>query len=138
MSFSKKLLLLRKRDTVYTRSTRGFSLWKSKVLGIGGSSLKWSKSIEKHSKKANEVSLVFDTMILFNEVSFCELLTIILLISHYHFRKPHLLLLQLRRRRERRKTQLVLVLKQRVGRILSRAFVISIRRSLSFLFCYYY
>ncbi|KEH40503.1 zinc finger CCCH domain protein, putative [Medicago truncatula] len=50
----KKLLLLRKRDTVYTRSTRGFSLWKSKVLGIGGSSLKWSKSIEKHSKKANE------------------------------------------------------------------------------------
>lgn len=48
------MLLLRKRDTVYTRSTRGFSLWKSKVLGIGGSSLKWSKSIEKHSKKANE------------------------------------------------------------------------------------
>ncbi|CAK8540818.1 unnamed protein product [Lathyrus sativus] len=51
---SKKLLLLRKRDNVYTRSTRGFSLWKSKVLGVGGSSLKWSKSIEKHSKKANE------------------------------------------------------------------------------------
>ncbi|XP_058724534.1 uncharacterized protein At1g21580 isoform X2 [Vicia villosa] len=50
----KKLLLLRKRDTVYTRSTRGFSLWKSKVLGVGGSSLKWSKSIEKHSKKTNE------------------------------------------------------------------------------------
>ncbi|CAI8605565.1 unnamed protein product [Vicia faba] len=50
----KKLLLSRKRDTVYTRSTRGFSLWKSKVLGVGGSSLKWSKSIEKHSKKANE------------------------------------------------------------------------------------
>ncbi|PNY10756.1 putative zinc finger CCCH domain protein, partial [Trifolium pratense] len=50
----KKLLQLRKRDTVYTRSTRGFSLWKSKVLGVGGSSLKWSKSIEKHSKKANE------------------------------------------------------------------------------------
>ncbi|XP_061372171.1 uncharacterized protein LOC133314677 [Gastrolobium bilobum] len=53
-SISKKLLLLRKRDTVYTRSTHGFSLWKSKVLGVGGSSLKWSKSIEKHSKQANE------------------------------------------------------------------------------------
>ncbi|CAI8596864.1 unnamed protein product [Vicia faba] len=50
----KKLLLSRKRDIVYTRSTRGFSLWKSKVLRIGGPSLKWSKSIEKHSKKANE------------------------------------------------------------------------------------
>jgi hypothetical protein len=50
----KKLLQLRKRDTLYTRSNRGFSLWKSKVLGVGGSSLKWSKSIEKHSKKANE------------------------------------------------------------------------------------
>ncbi|KAJ1393794.1 Zinc finger, CCCH-type [Sesbania bispinosa] len=53
-AISKKLLLLRKRDAVYTRSTHGFSLWKSKVLGVGGSSLKWSKSIEKHSKKANE------------------------------------------------------------------------------------
>ncbi|KAK7275602.1 hypothetical protein RIF29_16721 [Crotalaria pallida] len=53
-AISKKLLLLRKRDTVYTRSTHGFSLWKSKVLGVGGSSLKWSKSIEKHSKQANE------------------------------------------------------------------------------------
>ncbi|KAE9615277.1 hypothetical protein Lal_00048290 [Lupinus albus] len=53
-TISKKLLLLRKRDTVYTRSTHGFSLWKSKVLGVGGSSLKWSKSIEKHSKQANE------------------------------------------------------------------------------------
>ncbi|XP_057442716.1 uncharacterized protein LOC130734365 isoform X2 [Lotus japonicus] len=53
-AISKKLLLSRKRDTVYTRSTHGFSLWKSKVLGVGGYSLKWSKSIEKHSKKANE------------------------------------------------------------------------------------
>ncbi|KAK7301442.1 hypothetical protein RJT34_12306 [Clitoria ternatea] len=53
-TISKKLLLLRKRDTVYTRSTHGFSLWKSKVLGVGGSSLKWSKSIEKNSKQANE------------------------------------------------------------------------------------
>lgn len=54
--------MLRKRDTVYTRSTHGFSLRKSKVLGIGGYSLKWSKSIEKSSKKANEVSLAFDTL----------------------------------------------------------------------------
>ncbi|XP_057973394.1 uncharacterized protein At1g21580 [Malania oleifera] len=51
---SNKLLFLRKRDTVYTRSPRGFSLRKSKVLSIGGSSLKWSKSIERRSKKANE------------------------------------------------------------------------------------
>ncbi|RDX88966.1 Zinc finger CCCH domain-containing protein 7, partial [Mucuna pruriens] len=51
---SKKLLQLRKRDTVYTRSTHGFSLWKSRVLGVGGCSLKWSKSIEKNSKQANE------------------------------------------------------------------------------------
>ncbi|KAK9270172.1 hypothetical protein L1049_025748 [Liquidambar formosana] len=53
-TISRKLLLSRKRDTVYTRSTHGFSLRKSKVLSVGGSSLKWSKSIEKHSKKANE------------------------------------------------------------------------------------
>ncbi|KAG6626185.1 hypothetical protein CIPAW_15G030900 [Carya illinoinensis] len=51
---SRKLLLLRKRDTVYTRSINGFSLRKFKVLSVGGSSLKWSKSIEKNSKKANE------------------------------------------------------------------------------------
>ncbi|KAF5208151.1 Zinc finger ccch domain-containing protein [Thalictrum thalictroides] len=51
---SKKLLLSRKRDTVYTRSTGGFSLRKSKVLSIGGSNLKWSKSIETRSKLANE------------------------------------------------------------------------------------
>lgn len=56
-SFSRKLLLLRRRDTVYTKSSNGFSLRKFKVLSVGGSSLKWSKSIEKHSKKANEVSL---------------------------------------------------------------------------------
>jgi hypothetical protein len=54
--FSRKLLLLRKRNTVYTRSKHGFSLRKSKVLSFGGSSLKWSKSIERYSKKANEVS----------------------------------------------------------------------------------
>ncbi|KAG6776122.1 hypothetical protein POTOM_019626 [Populus tomentosa] len=49
-----KLLLLRKRNTVYTRSKHGFSLRKSKVLSFGGSSLKWSKSIERYWKKANE------------------------------------------------------------------------------------
>jgi len=54
--FSRKLLLLRKRNTVYTRSKHGFSLRKSKVLSFGGSSLKWSKSIDRYSKKANEVS----------------------------------------------------------------------------------
>ncbi|KAJ9166712.1 hypothetical protein P3X46_021419 [Hevea brasiliensis] len=50
----RKLLLSRKRDTVYTRSKHGFSLRKSKVLSVGGSSLKWSKSIERRSKKASE------------------------------------------------------------------------------------
>ncbi|KAK8646951.1 hypothetical protein V6N13_120715 [Hibiscus sabdariffa] len=53
-SFKRKMLLLRKRNTVYTRSTNGFSIRKSKVLSVGGSSLKWSKSIEKNSRKANE------------------------------------------------------------------------------------
>ncbi|BAT82156.1 hypothetical protein VIGAN_03212200 [Vigna angularis var. angularis] len=56
-AISKKLLQLRKRDTVYTRSKHGFSLWKSRVLGVGGCSLKWSKSIEKNSKQANERKL---------------------------------------------------------------------------------
>lgn len=50
----RKLMLSRMRDTVYTRSPRGFSLRKSKVLSVGGSNLKWSKSIERRSKKANE------------------------------------------------------------------------------------
>ncbi|PON60133.1 Zinc finger, CCCH-type [Parasponia andersonii] len=54
LAISGKLLLTRKRDTVYTRSINGFSLRKSKVLSVGGSSLKWSKSIDRHSKKANE------------------------------------------------------------------------------------
>lgn len=48
--------MMRKRHTVYTRSTNGYSLRKSKVLSIGGSHLKWSKSIERDSRKANEVS----------------------------------------------------------------------------------
>ncbi|KAL5559692.1 hypothetical protein UlMin_035903 [Ulmus minor] len=53
-TISRKLLLSRKQDAVYTRSIDGFSLRKSKVLSVGGSSLKWSKSIERQSKKANE------------------------------------------------------------------------------------
>lgn len=60
-SFSRKLLLLRKRDTVYTRSNHGFSLRKYKVLSVGGSSLKWSKSIENRSKKVNEVRLTHNS-----------------------------------------------------------------------------
>ncbi|KAJ0247688.1 hypothetical protein HA466_0161190 [Hirschfeldia incana] len=51
---SKKLSMMRKRHTVYTRSTNGYSLRKSKVVSIGGSHLKWSKSIERDSRKANE------------------------------------------------------------------------------------
>ncbi|KAK1301243.1 Zinc finger CCCH domain-containing protein 7 [Acorus calamus] len=46
--------LVQKRGTIYTISTGGFSLRKSGVLSIGGSSLKWSKSIEKRSKKTSE------------------------------------------------------------------------------------
>ncbi|TYI28636.1 hypothetical protein ES332_A05G258300v1 [Gossypium tomentosum] len=53
-TIGRKMLLLRKRNTVYTRSINGFSIHKSKVLSVGGSSLKWSKSIERHSRKANE------------------------------------------------------------------------------------
>ncbi|XVF39246.1 hypothetical protein PTKIN_Ptkin01aG0020100 [Pterospermum kingtungense] len=49
-----KMVLSRKRNTVYTRSINGFSIQKSKVLSLGGSSLKWSQSIERHSRKANE------------------------------------------------------------------------------------
>lgn len=56
--FSRKLSMVRKRHTVYTRSTNGYSLRKSKVLSIGGSHLKWSKSIERDSRKANEVSFL--------------------------------------------------------------------------------
>ncbi|XP_059630634.1 uncharacterized protein LOC132273660 isoform X2 [Cornus florida] len=53
-SISRKLLLSRKRDTIYTRSMRGFSLRRLKVLSVDGTSLKWSKSIERNSRKANE------------------------------------------------------------------------------------
>ncbi|XP_029144133.1 uncharacterized protein [Arachis hypogaea] len=53
---SKKLLLLRKRDAVYTRSTHGFSHWKPKVLHAGGS-IKGSKFAGRHSEKVNEEAL---------------------------------------------------------------------------------
>ncbi|XP_071923830.1 uncharacterized protein [Coffea arabica] len=49
-----KLLLSRKRDAIYKKSISGFSLRRSKVLSVGGRSLKWSKSIERKSRKANE------------------------------------------------------------------------------------
>ncbi|OEL35996.1 Zinc finger CCCH domain-containing protein 7, partial [Dichanthelium oligosanthes] len=50
----RKLLQTRKRSTIYTVSNDGFSLRKSGVLSVGGSSLKWSRSLEKHSQKVNE------------------------------------------------------------------------------------
>ncbi|XP_031372489.1 uncharacterized protein LOC116187720 isoform X1 [Punica granatum] len=53
-AISRRLMLLRKRDTVYVRSSHGLSLRKSKVVSVGGRSLKWSKSIESQSKKASE------------------------------------------------------------------------------------
>ncbi|KAG7587358.1 Zinc finger CCCH-type [Arabidopsis thaliana x Arabidopsis arenosa] len=53
---SRKLRLMRKRHTIYTRSTNGCSLTKSKVLSIGGSHFKWSKSIERGSKKPEFLS----------------------------------------------------------------------------------
>lgn len=51
----RKLQISRKRDTLYTKSKNGFSIRKSRVLSIGGSNLKWSKSIERRSKKARKV-----------------------------------------------------------------------------------
>ncbi|XP_026445731.1 uncharacterized protein LOC113346413 isoform X2 [Papaver somniferum] len=40
------------------KSTGGFSLRRSKVFSIGGSNLKWSKSIEKRIKKVNEEATI--------------------------------------------------------------------------------
>lgn len=51
---SKKLKRLLKRDTVYTKSLDGFSLRRSGVLSLGGSNLKWTKSLEQRSKEVNE------------------------------------------------------------------------------------
>ncbi|KAK1263347.1 Zinc finger CCCH domain-containing protein 7 [Acorus gramineus] len=67
LSFIRNMQLVQKRGTIYTVSTGGFSLRKSGVLSIGGSSLKWSKSIEKRSKKTSEVVGIWLTM---NEVIF--------------------------------------------------------------------
>ncbi|GAB4844124.1 hypothetical protein Ancab_037431 [Ancistrocladus abbreviatus] len=53
---SRKLLSSRKRDVIYKRSGRGFSLQRSKVVSVAGFSLKWSKSIERNSKKANKAA----------------------------------------------------------------------------------
>ncbi|XP_047340905.1 uncharacterized protein LOC124944639 [Impatiens glandulifera] len=53
-TISKNLLAHTKRDAIYTRSKHGFSLRISKILSVGGSSLKWSKSIERNSRKAKE------------------------------------------------------------------------------------
>ncbi|KAL1533570.1 hypothetical protein AAHA92_33437 [Salvia divinorum] len=53
-NISQKLLVSRKRGAIYTKSSHGYSLRMSKVLSVGGSSLKWSKSIERSSRKANE------------------------------------------------------------------------------------
>uniref|UniRef100_A0A453T7R1 C3H1-type domain-containing protein n=1 Tax=Aegilops tauschii subsp. strangulata TaxID=200361 RepID=A0A453T7R1_AEGTS len=50
----RKLLQTKKRDMIYTVSTNGFSIRKSGVLSVGGSSLKWSRSLEKRSQKVNE------------------------------------------------------------------------------------
>ncbi|GJN38902.1 hypothetical protein PR202_gb27983 [Eleusine coracana subsp. coracana] len=50
----RKLLKTRKRGTIYTVSTNGFSLRKSGLLSFDGSSLKWSRSLEKGSQKVNE------------------------------------------------------------------------------------
>ncbi|XP_051139200.1 uncharacterized protein LOC127256995 [Andrographis paniculata] len=51
---SSKLLLSRKRGAIYKRSARGYSVRISKILSVGGASLKWSKSMERNSKKTNE------------------------------------------------------------------------------------
>ncbi|KAG9146665.1 hypothetical protein Leryth_021817 [Lithospermum erythrorhizon] len=54
LSILSQKLLSRSKETVYTRSTDGFSLRRSKVLSVGGSNLKWSKSTERKLKKADE------------------------------------------------------------------------------------
>lgn len=71
-SYSRKLSLSRKNDTIYKRSFSGFSLRRSKVLSFCGRSLKWSKSMERNSRKANEVSQVvyvrYSLLILFLKI----------------------------------------------------------------------
>ncbi|KAL3504290.1 hypothetical protein ACH5RR_034131 [Cinchona calisaya] len=53
-TIGQKLPLSRKRDAIYKRSNSGFSLRRTKVFSVGGRSLKWSKSIERNSRKVNE------------------------------------------------------------------------------------
>ncbi|KAJ8444418.1 hypothetical protein Cgig2_005940 [Carnegiea gigantea] len=54
LMITRKLLSPKKRAAVYVRSGRGFSLRRSKVISLAGYSLKWSKSMEKRSKKVDE------------------------------------------------------------------------------------
>ncbi|KAH7302785.1 hypothetical protein KP509_23G086900 [Ceratopteris richardii] len=51
---SKKLQRLRKVQPVYSRSAGGFSLHRSGLFSLNGANLKWTKSIEKRSKKASK------------------------------------------------------------------------------------
>ncbi|KAL9682214.1 hypothetical protein QQ045_014007 [Rhodiola kirilowii] len=51
---SRKLNVYRNQSALYKRSTHGLTLRKYKVLALGGCGLKWSKSIERRSKKASE------------------------------------------------------------------------------------
>ncbi|WOK95094.1 hypothetical protein Cni_G03801 [Canna indica] len=47
---SRKMQLIRKKDTLYTLSTDGFSLQKAGTSHVGRSSLKWSRSMQRRSK----------------------------------------------------------------------------------------
>ncbi|KAJ7515849.1 hypothetical protein O6H91_22G031200 [Diphasiastrum complanatum] len=51
---SRKLQNMRMSQPIYTRSASGFSLHRSGVMSLGGANLKWTKSMEKNSKKARE------------------------------------------------------------------------------------
>lgn len=95
--------MTRKRHTIYTRSTNGYSLRKSKVLSIGGSHLKWSKSIERDSRKANEVSFfteVSSDCLWKNYISTIENgADNYIIIFTYLYRKPPWLWLHLKRKK---------------------------------------
>ncbi|KAH9624059.1 hypothetical protein KSS87_001820 [Heliosperma pusillum] len=56
----RKLLTSRNQAVLYVRSGRGFSLKRSKVISLAGS-LKWSKSMEKRSKKVDEEAVLAST-----------------------------------------------------------------------------
>ncbi|XP_024515733.1 uncharacterized protein LOC9641455 isoform X3 [Selaginella moellendorffii] len=51
---SEKLRVLRTSQPLYTRSANGFSLHRSGVRSVDGASLKWTKSLEKRSRQANQ------------------------------------------------------------------------------------